>query len=146
MRAVIATVASALALLTAAPAHADVYVGPYDVTNCNFDWGPGPRIEGTISGQNCIDGFLFLVHDDNLVSHPTYAGSTSDSQLVSDGTVACWYYRRNGYGIDRTAAEVRQIDSSLSGGKTGDPATDVVTWAITSLCEAGGLHNYVPGT
>jgi hypothetical protein len=51
-----------------------------------------------------------------------------------------------GYGIDRTAAKVRQIDDSLSGGKTGDPASELVIDALMSLCAAGGLHPYVPGT
>jgi hypothetical protein len=140
-------VATAMAAVALAPtAHADVYVGPYDVSNCTFSWGTGPTIQGTLSSQNCIDGFLVLLHDSHLVSHPTYAGSTSDHQLVDDGTVACFYYRRDGWGIDRTAAKVRQIDSSLSGGKTGDPASELVTEAIASLCEAGGLRIYEPGT
>ena len=137
----------AMAALAPAPtAHADVYVGPYDVTNCTFSWGPGPQLNGTVSSRNCIDGYLVLVHDSHLASHPTYAGATSDSQLVIDGMVACSRYRRFGYGIDGTAAQVRQIDSSLSGGKTGDPATELVTWALVSLCESGGLRSYVPGT
>lgn len=143
----LAVAAAMAAAVTLAPtAHADVYVGGHDVTNCTFSWGPGTTIEGTISSQGCIDAFLFLAHRDNLVSHPTYAGSTTDSQLVDDGTIACWYYDRDGYGIDRTAAKVRQTDYTLTGGTTGDPAVDLVTQAIMSLCAGGGLHNYVPGT
>jgi hypothetical protein len=130
----------------AAPAYADVYVGGYNVTNCTFSWEPGSTIQGTVSSQGCIDGFLFLVHNDHLVSHPRYAGSSSDSQLVNDGSFACWYYDEGGYGIDRTTVKVRQIDDTLTGGKTGDPASELVTQAIVSLCAGGGLHYYVPGT
>lgn len=144
------TVCTAMAAVTLAPmAHADDdYVGPYDVTNCTFSWAPGTTIKGTVTSQDCVDAFLYLAHYSHLVSSPDYAGPTrtSDSQLVDDGVIACWFYRRDGYGIDRTAAQVRQIGHSLSGGKTGDPANELVTEAIISLCEGGGLREYVPGT
>lgn len=115
-----------MAAVTLAPmAYADVYVGGYNVTNCTFSWEPGTIIKGTVTSQDCVDAFLVPAHDDNLVSHPTYPGATSDSQLVNDATVACYFYDRDGYGIDRTAEEVRHIDSSLTGGRS-DPASELV--------------------
>jgi hypothetical protein len=87
----------AMAAVALAPmAHADFHVGGYNVTNCTFTWDPGPTISGKVSSHDCIDAFLVLAHDDNLVSHPTYAGSTSDHQLEDDALVACYYYDKAG--------------------------------------------------
>jgi hypothetical protein len=48
--------------------------------------------------------------------------------------------------MDRTAANVRQIDDTLTGGMTGDPASELVAQAIVSLCAGGGARHYMPGT
>ncbi|WP_374023230.1 hypothetical protein [Mycobacterium sp. HNNTM2301] len=90
-------------LALAPPVYADVYAGGYDVSGCTISWERQDGGEGTISSKNCIDGFLALVHNSQLVSHPT-GGQTSDRQLVSDGMIASWAYRKGGYGIDRSAA------------------------------------------
>ena len=124
--------AAALALITAAPAPAE----PVD-DGCAVTW-TGPT--ATVSKQGCIDKFLAEAHAENLTSRPS-DGRSSDSQLVNDGLVACKYADADTSGdIDIVAAQVRRIDSTLSGGKPTfggdeDTAAVAVVWiANRTLC------------
>ena len=93
---------------------------------------------GTVSHQSCIDAFLYEAHADNLISRPNFR--SSDSQLVSDGVIACL----NGSAdIDVVAAAVRRFDGTLAGGKPvmgGNedvPAVNLAWVAVGTLCTGG---------
>ncbi|MGV1004466.1 MAG: hypothetical protein ACOYEV_06785 [Candidatus Nanopelagicales bacterium] len=131
---------AATAVLALAPtAQADLLAGGYNVSNCTITWQPGSAIAGAVSSENCIKGFLSAAHQVNVYSHP-YDGRSSDSQLLSDGLVACYYYHEMGYSMDAAIAQVDRIDSSLTGGLQGRPAANVALLAFTSLCAGEGLH------
>lgn len=125
----------AAVLLGAGPAHADEYGITPDYSCTVTRHGTN----ATISHQSCIDEFLYEAHVDNLSSRPT-DGRSSDSQLVSDGVIACLHGSAD---IDVVAAAVRRIDSTLAGGKPvmgGNedvPAVNLVWVAVGTLCTGG---------
>ena len=125
-----------VALLGAAPAHADEYGLTPDYRCTVTRHG---STDATISKQSCIDAFLYAAHVDNLISRPKF--SSSDTQLVSDGVIACLNGSAN---IDVVAAAVRRFDGTLAGGKpvmggNEDVSAANLAWvAVGTLC-AGGV-------